>query len=71
MLQQYRLTAKPVGKLQDKVDLAVDSIVQLTLGEGMLGCKLSCACLVPCLDQDIHRLFITSFKGNTLCSAAY
>ena len=35
-MQQYRMTAKPVGKLQDKVDLAVDSIVQLTLGGSLL-----------------------------------
>jgi len=30
--EKYRMTEKPKGKLKDKVDIAVDSIVQLTLG---------------------------------------
>ncbi|BDA47511.1 probable photosystem I assembly factor PSA3, chloroplastic [Coccomyxa sp. Obi] len=30
--EKYKLTEKPKGKLQDKIDIAVDSIVQLTLG---------------------------------------
>jgi hypothetical protein len=31
-LQKYKMTEKPKGKLQDKVDIAVDSIVQLSIG---------------------------------------
>lgn len=31
-LQKYKMTEKPKGKLQDKIDVAVDSIVQLTIG---------------------------------------
>jgi hypothetical protein len=27
------MTEKPKGKLQDKIDIAIDSIVQLSLGE--------------------------------------
>ena len=31
-LQQYKMTEKPKGKLKDKINIAVDSIIQMTLG---------------------------------------
>jgi hypothetical protein len=31
--QKYGVAEKPKGRLQDKIDVAVDAVVQMTLGE--------------------------------------
>ncbi|EIE23596.1 hypothetical protein COCSUDRAFT_63123 [Coccomyxa subellipsoidea C-169] len=77
--EKYKLTEKPRGKLQDKIDIAVDSIVQLSLGlrEGEEISPADAFMLVPIVagafssTPDIKALVTQSIESRAARKDAY
>ena len=45
-LQKYKMTEKPKGKLKDKINIAVDSIIQMSLGAPAITCLPEQVCSI-------------------------